>query len=91
MMCDPFVSMAVLGCLGWGSVLSPGHQLQDNRLLWCQEPQGTQLDGDLSLFAGLEGEMLQQGGDGHFQSQESKPHPNAVPGTSPKGQERVRV
>lgn len=45
----------------------------------------------LSLFAGLEGEMLQQGGDGHFHNQQSKSHPDAVPGTSPKGQVRVWV
>lgn len=35
--------------------------------------------------------MLQHDGDGNFQSQESKPHPNAVPGTSSKGQVRIRV
>lgn len=52
-----------------------------------QPPQAAHL----SLFAGLEGEMLQQGGNGHFQSQESKPHPDAVPGTGPKGQVGVWV
>lgn len=35
--------------------------------------------------------MLQHDGDGNFQSQESKPHPNAVPGTSSKGQVHIRV
>lgn len=35
--------------------------------------------------------MLQQGDNGDFQNQESKPHPNAVPGPSPKGQVRVWV
>lgn len=35
--------------------------------------------------------MLQQGDDGDFQNQESKPHPNAVPGPSPKWQVCVWV
>lgn len=35
--------------------------------------------------------MLQQDGDGNFQSQESEAHPDAVPGTGPEGQVRVWV
>lgn len=35
--------------------------------------------------------MLQYDGDGNFQSQENKPHPKAVPGTSSKGQVHIRV
>lgn len=45
----------------------------------------------LSFFADLEGEVLQYGSDGNFQSQKSKSHPNAVPGTSSKRQVCVWV
>lgn len=43
------------------------------------------------VFAGSEGEVLQQDDHSHFHDEESKPHPYAVPGASPEWQEGVGV